>query len=96
VTLALKRAVFEHSTFSRSGDSQNAFEETRAEQILPNYEYFDISVTIRPLGVSTHGSWFLEIFNNDVEINTGFFCIAIRPLGVSTHGNWFLEIFDRF
>jgi hypothetical protein len=81
VISALKLSVSEHSTFSRSGDSQNAFEKTRAEKILPNYEDFDISGIIRPLDVSSHGSWFLDMFNKDIEIlninNTGYFCIAI-------------------
>ena len=78
---ALKLFVFEHSTFNRSGDSHNAFEKTRAEKILPNYEDFYISGIIRPLGVSSHGSWFLDTFNKDIEIlninNTGYFFIAI-------------------
>jgi hypothetical protein len=81
VILALKLAISEHSTFKRSGDSHNAFVKTHAEKILPNYEDFDISGIIRHLGVSSHESWFLDMFNKDIEIlninNTGYFCIAI-------------------
>jgi len=56
VISALKLSFFEYSAFNRSGDSHNAFEKTRAEKILANYEDFDISGIIRPLGVSSHES----------------------------------------
>jgi hypothetical protein len=66
---------------NRSGDSHNEFKKTRAEKILPNYEDFDISGIIRRLGVNSHGIWFLDMFNKDIDIlninNTGYFCTAI-------------------